>query len=184
MIYDERIRFRAIERDDLQTFVEWFNDPEVTAGLTMFQPMSMAQEEGWFTNMLKRPPVEQPLGIEIQQGDGWKLIGNVGLHNIDWRVRCAEMGIVIGEKQYWNQGYGTEAMQLLLKHGFETLNFNRMSLVVYADNPRAIRSYEKAGFVKEGTLRQAIYHRGHYDDVITMSVLRSDWDSKHTERLE
>jgi len=83
---------------------------------------------------------------------------------------------MIGEKNYWNQGYGTESITLLLKHGFETLNLNRIMLRVYEDNPRAIRCYEKAGFVHEGRLREARYFEGVYRDVMLMSVLRREWD--------
>ena len=76
---------------------------------------------------------------------------------IEWMNRCARFGIFMGEKSFWNQGYGTEATRLMLKHAFETLNLNRIFLHVYETNPRAIRAYEKVGFVKEGLLRDAIY---------------------------
>jgi RimJ/RimL family protein N-acetyltransferase len=85
------------------------------------------------------------------------------------------LGIFIGDKRYWNKGYGTEVMRLLLRHGFSTLNLNRVFLRVFETNPRAIRSYEKAGFVFEGRMRQAEFIDGKYCDVILMSVLRSEW---------
>jgi RimJ/RimL family protein N-acetyltransferase len=95
--------------------------------------------------------------------------------NIDWRNRSGEVGIMIGEKACWNQGYGTETMQRLLEHGFNTLNLHRIWLQVYAKNPGGIRAYEKAGFTHEGTLRQAHYQHGKYYDVHIMSVLREEW---------
>jgi diamine N-acetyltransferase len=125
--------------------------------------------------MLKRPPHEHPFVIEVREGDKWRPIGNCGFHNLDWRCRSAEVGIMIGEKNYWNRGYGTDAMRLLLKHGFGTLNLNRIYLYVYQNNPRAIRTYEKAGFVHEGVRRQAAYKDGQYIDILMMSVLRSEW---------
>jgi RimJ/RimL family protein N-acetyltransferase len=82
---------------------------------------------------------------------------------------------VIGEKSLWNMGYGTEVMRLMLKHGFNTLNLNRIALEVYENNPRAIRSYEKAGFFLEGRKRQGMYKNGRYIDIFLMSVLRSEW---------
>ena len=179
MIYGERIRFRHAEREDLPTFVRWINDPEVRAGIAMYLPMSLASEETWFENMLKRPPDEQPLGIEIQDGDEWKIIGNCSFFNIETIDRSAEVGIMIGEKTEWNKGYGTEAMQLLLKHGFETLNLNRICLRVYSTNSRAIRAYEKSGYVVEGLQREAHYLDGKYVDAIMMSVLRSEWLEKN-----
>src|SRR5262249_23759045 len=79
------------------------------------------------------------------------------------------------DKAYWNRGYGTEALRLLLRHGFHTLNLNRVALRVYGNNARAIHAYEKAGFAHEGQLRQAIYKEGAYRDVLLMSVLREEW---------
>ena len=114
------------------------------------------------------------MSIEMKDGDGWTLIGNCAVFDLDWAARSAELGIMIGEKSVWNQGYGTEVMTLLLKHGFETLNLNRVCLRVYAENVRARRAYVKAGFVEEGCMRQAVYKYGRYDDVILMSVLASE----------
>ncbi|MFC2053668.1 GNAT family N-acetyltransferase [Chloroflexota bacterium] len=175
MIYGDRLRLRAVERSDLELFVEWLNDPEVREGLLLHLPMSMAEEEKWFEDMIKRPDVEHPMVIEIRQDESWVMIGNCGIHNIAWRLRSAEVGIFIGEKGYWDQGYGTEAMRLLLDHSFNTLNLNRITLQVYEDNPRAVRAYEKVGFVHEGRARQGMYKNGRYVDIIWMSVLRSEW---------
>jgi diamine N-acetyltransferase len=178
MIYGERIRLRAIERDDILRYTEWLNDPEVIAGMMINLPMSTAEETRWFENLANRVPQERGLAIEIKTSDGgWKHIGAVGLERIEWTNRLAEFGIFIGEKSLWSQGYGTEATRLMLNHGFGTLNLNRIYLYVYETNPRAIHAYEKAGFVKEGVLRQARYQNGVYINVLLMSVLRSEWDS-------
>jgi diamine N-acetyltransferase len=174
-IYGQRMRMRAPERKDIPNFVSWLNDPEVTSGLTLYLPMSLVEEEGWFESMLSRPAAEHPMVIEVQSESDWIPIGNCGFNEIDWRVRAAEVGIFIGEKQYWNQGYGTTAMRLLLQHGFNTLNLNRIWLQVYQTNPRAIRSYEKAGFIREGSKRQGMFKDGKYIDILLMSVLRSEW---------
>ncbi len=175
MIYGKRIRLRGIEKNDVPKFYEWINDPEVNAGLAVYLPMSMHDEEQWFEQIAQRDQEEKPMVIEIREGDGWKMIGNCGFFHVEWTHRAAELGIMIGEKSSWNKGYGTETMQLLLKHGFETLNLNRICLRVYSSNPRAIRTYEKAGFILEGTLRQAVYKNGKYANVHVMSVLRSEW---------
>ncbi len=175
MITGNRVRFRAVERSDTPLFVEWLNDPEVTQGLNIYIPLSTAYEEKWFENMLKGPMDEYPMLIEVMQDDGWRPVGNCGFHNLDWRCRSGEVGIFIGEKSLWNQGFGTEAMCLLLQHGFDTLNLNRIGLYVYSTNPRAIRSYEKVGFVLEGRKRQAMYQNGKFVDILLMSILRSEW---------
>lgn len=175
MIYGERIRLRHIERDDLPFFVEWLNDPEVRHGIMLYLPLSIAEEEQWFEKTLAAPQDERPLVIEIKAAEDWKMIGNCSFHNLDWRSRNAELGIFIGDKSNWDKGYGTEVMGLLLKHGFSTLNLHMIYLRVYEDNHRAIRAYEKAGFIIDGTLRQMFYRDGVYLDVIFMSLLRTEW---------
>ena len=175
MLYGKRIRLRGNERSDLPKFIEWLNDPEVRRYLSMSLPISQAAEEQWFENMLKRPSEEQSLGIEIKDGDGWRLIGNCGFFDINWRVRSAEVGLFIGDKSCWNKGYGTEVMRLLLHHGFATLNLNRIFLRVDAENLGGIHAYEKAGFVHEARLRESDFREGKYSDDLIMSVLRSEW---------
>ena len=181
MIYGERLRLRALERSDVPQYYEWVNDPEVTAGLTLFLPMSTLDEEKWFEDSTQRPQETRPLVIEVREGDGWQMVGNCSFIDLDWVARSAEFGIMIGDKTVWNRGYGTETVLLLLQHGFNTLNLNRISLKVFADNERAIRAYEKAGFVQEGRMRQAVYRQGRYWDVLFMSVLREEWSARTEE---
>ncbi len=176
MIIGERIRLRAAEKEDLPRFVAWLNDPEVREGLSLFLPFSLREEQDWFDEMVKSPPAQHVLVIEVRDGEVWVPVGTCGFHEIDWRNRFAELGIALGEKKYWNQGYGTEVVRLLLRHGFHTLNLHRIYLRVFASNARAIRSYEKAGFVHEGRLRQAEFKHGEYVDVLLMSVLRPEWE--------
>ncbi len=143
----------------------------------------MDYEEKWYEEILGAPVDERPLVIEMREADSWVPVGNCGFDKIDWRNRSGELGIFIGEKSYWSQGYGTEAVRLLVKHGFETLNLNRIFLRVFSNNLRAIRSYEKAGFIAEGHMRQAEFRHGAYKDVILMSVLRSEWDGAQGSKL-
>lgn len=181
MIYGQRVRLRSPEREDIPRFVAWLNDPEVRSGLSLYLPLSLVEEEQWFEDMVKSPAPERPMVIEIEDNGGWTAVGNCGFLPIDWRNRSGEVGIFIGEKSYWNKGFGTEVMRLLLKHGFDTLNLHRIGLRVYENNRGAIRSYEKAGFQNEGCLREAEYQEGKYLDIYLMSVLRSEWENIHAE---
>jgi RimJ/RimL family protein N-acetyltransferase len=178
MIHGDGIRLRAIEESDLPRFVEWLNDPEVYKHLRLMYPLSMDMEQAWFAHLKDRDPACRPLGIEIQRPEGWVFIGNVGFNTVDWVNRSAELGIFIGEKQYWSQGYGKKAVSLLLRFGFNSLNLHRIMLRVHANNPRAIRSYQAVGFIHEGTLRDELFQDGQYYDVLLMSILRSEWQNQ------
>ena len=175
MIYSKRLRLRGAERADIPRFVDWLNDPEVIEHLLASYPISQASEERWFDSMLQRGPAEQVLVIETRIDKVWVPLGNTSFMNVDWVNRHAEIGIFIGAKQYWNQGYGRETMRLMLRYGFNQMNLNRIYLRVHANNPRGIRAYEHAGFVHEGVLRQDVYRDGKYCDVLIMSVLMSEW---------
>ena len=110
-----------------------------------------------------------------------KLIGFLGLwlnliHSNAW------VGIGIGEREYWGKGYGTDAMRLCLQYAFLELGMQRVSLGLHEYNPRALRSYEKAGFRLEGRTRQEMQREGRRYDVIWMGVLREEWMDLHTPR--
>lgn len=175
MIYSKRLRLRAAEKSDIPRFVAWLNDPEVRQYLLMTYPLSQAFEEKWFESMLERGMAEQVLVIERLAGETYEPIGNTSFMQVDWISRNAEIGIFLGEKSVWGQGYGREAMKLMLRHGFNTMNLHRIYLRVYEHNIRGIRAYEAAGFVHEGRLRQDVYREGRYRDVLIMSVLRPEW---------
>lgn len=189
-LYGKRIRFRAVEKEDIPKFLRWINDPEVTENLVLIEPMSHYEEEKWYESMMERPVHEHIYLIEVKEpgnGSDYIPIGNCSFLDINWCSRSAEVGIMIGEKSYWDQGYGTEALQILLEHGFNTLNLHRIGLRVYSKNKRGIRAYEKAGFQYEGMLRQGHYQHGQYYDVHLMSVIRSEWASRElgeTDLLE
>ncbi|MBN1538240.1 MAG: GNAT family N-acetyltransferase [Anaerolineales bacterium] len=177
MIYGKRMRLRALEKEDLHLYVEWVNDPDVRGGVAMYLPFSMYEEEKWYESTMAKPAAEHPMMIEVKEGDSWMPIGDCGFFTLDHRNRSGELGILIGRKDYWNQGYGSEAVQLLLEHGFNTLNLHRVYLRVFEDNKRAIRAYEKCGFIHEGHLRSAEYKDGKYVDVLFMSVLKEEWNN-------
>lgn len=178
MIFGERIRLRLMDKQDVPLFVPWLNDPDVRRGITVYLPVSLSFEEAWFEEVSKGPPEQLPLMIEVKEGDGWTPIGNIAVFGLNTRARNAEIGILIGDKSYWNRGFGTEAMELILKHGFDTLNLHRMHLRVLKNNPGAIKAYEKAGFVHEGIQRQAEYNNGEYIDILMMSVLEDEWRAR------
>jgi RimJ/RimL family protein N-acetyltransferase len=175
MIAGKKVRLRSIERDDLPRYVEWFGDPEVRHHLLVWLPFSLTQEERWFESLQGRLERQEEVLLAIDTIDGVH-IGNVGLHAIDWKNRNAELGIVIGEKPYWGQGYGTDAVRTMLDLAFREMNLHRVFLRVDADNARGIRCYEKVGFQHEGTLREVGFRESKYFDQHMMSILASEYE--------
>jgi RimJ/RimL family protein N-acetyltransferase len=106
-----------------------------------------------------------------------RLIGSVGLGGIDWVARNCWVGIGIGEREYWGKGYGSDAMDLILRFAFASLNLKRVSLDVFEYNRRAFLSYCKCGFKEEGRLRQWMQRGGERFDLIFMGILREEWEA-------
>ena len=171
MLKGKRVTLRSIERSDIPTFVRWFNDRAVTRFLARQQPMSLAEEERWFEHRLENPE-GFIFGIAAEDG---ALVGNIGLHQINWKDRHAMLGIVIGEKEYWGRGYGTDAISTMLRFAFNEQNLHRVWLYVYPENERALRCYERCGFQIEGREREGRFQDGDYRDNIRMSILSHEF---------
>lgn len=167
-----RLYLRALEREDAPRLAGYINDPAVRRTLLAHRPMSVGQEQAWL-EMLGKDDHHVVMGIARQSDD--ELIGATGLHRIDFKARNTEMGLSLGDRSAWGQGFGTEATRMMLDYGFGTLNLHRIWLLVYASNAPAIRVYEKAGFRKEGVLREHYFMEGHYEDGVLMGILRSEW---------
>src|SRR5687767_727266 len=176
IIRGEHVFLRPSERADLPLFVRWFNDADVLRNLAMRAPMSDAAEEAWFDRMLASQGSTDYHFVICLLSDA-RPIGTIGLHRLDLLNGTAEFGIAIGEKGEWNKGYGTDALRAICDFGFGALRLERIGLEVYAGNDRARRSYEKAGFTHEATLRRAHFARGEHIDVHVMSLLRDEWQS-------
>jgi diamine N-acetyltransferase len=168
----EKIYLRAVEREDAAIFLPWANDFDVKRHMLLHRPMSLAAEEAWIAR-IQEDKSNVVLSIVLRKDD--RVIGNTALHGIHSHSHNASFGIMIGDKAEWGKGYGSEATRLIVGHGFQTLNLHRIWLHVYEDNERAIRSYEKVGFRREGVLRDHVFREGRYGNVITMGILRQEW---------
>jgi RimJ/RimL family protein N-acetyltransferase len=169
-----KINLRGITPDDLPDMVRWINDSEVTHFLFMGDRPAQLQllREQWEKDM--RNPNEVSFAVTDKKTGG--MIGWCGLYVINWISRTAEYRVFIGEKSHWNKGLGTEIARLLIRYGFEKLNLNKVWLGVNAEHLGGFKSYEKAGFVKEGVLRQEIFRNNRYYDAVRMSILRKEYE--------
>jgi RimJ/RimL family protein N-acetyltransferase len=172
MLKGQRLTLRAIERDDLPRYVTWLNDPEVTDHLKAHLPFNLDDETDWYEAQ-RRDPTMQNFAIVLRAENVH--IGSIGLMKINQREQNAELGIMIGDKKQWGQGYGREAIKLLLPFGFANLNLHRIYLRVDATHPAAIRCYTNCGFVEEGRLRDAVFRQGRFEDQLIMSILRPEY---------
>ncbi|MHA1729731.1 MAG: GNAT family N-acetyltransferase [Promethearchaeota archaeon] len=138
------IKLQPIKKEYIPIYVKWFNDPEITQFLFIHRPITLEMEEEWYTNKPKREN-EVIFAIILVNNVRERLIGNCGIE-IDQKNRVGSIGIIIGEKDTWNKGYGTEALRLMIKYSFNTLNLFRIELEVYDFNTRAIICYKKVAF--------------------------------------
>lgn len=152
IIPGEKVLLRPIEPEDFPTLVAWGNDAELTAYIEEDYPRSVAECPEWYQNGKANRHSQRFAIVGTSKED--RLIGDVELDHIAWRSGDAELRIRIGDKEYWDQGYGTEAVLLLVEHAFERMNLSRIYLRVFSFNKRAIRCYEKCGFRKEGRMRR------------------------------
>jgi ribosomal-protein-alanine N-acetyltransferase len=167
-----RLYFRPIEREDAPQLAVFVNDPVVRRTLLLHRPLNVAQEYG-FVESLERDEHQVVFGIARHESP--ELIGVTNLFDLDFRSRRAEFGLFIGERALWGQGYGTEATRMMLDYGFGTLNLSRVWLQVFAHHAAGLRTYEKAGFRREGVLREQHYTEGRPVDAVVMGILRPEW---------
>jgi len=170
----QRVYLRPAERSDLELFARWLADAEVKRHLALRSPISQAMEQKWFDQAVEQQGRDRYHYVICLLDDG-RPIGATDLREINLEDGHAAFGIVIGEKDQWNRGYGTDALNAICDFGFGQLRLERIELDVYADNARAQRSYEKAGFRLEGTLRHGHFADGRFFDVQRMALLRDEW---------
>ncbi len=170
------VRLRAYEKSDLKAVMKWINDEEVTdllGGEMLIYPVSSVAEEKFIETAAASSDKQKTFVIETLAER--RYIGAISFNVIDWRNRSAGLGIVIGEKPLWGKGYGTDAMRVMIRLAFDKMNLHRLWLHVHDYNARAIASYEKCGFKREGLLRDDHFARGIYHDTIVMGILESEY---------
>ncbi len=173
----KRVKLCPLRDEDVAQYQRWFNDQEVIQYMLSYAPMTLQHERDFIENV-QQSSLEKQMIVAIRLKDSDELIGNLGYHGIDHRQQRAEVGIVIGEKRFWNKGYGTEAMRLWLEYGFNMLNFRKVILEVFEQNLRAQAAYKKLGFCEVGRLREHRLINGEWKDNILMELFRRDYFSE------
>ena len=178
IISSGRVFLRPFEASDAEAYRRWRADaePMALAGWHERAPLSLAQVERRIAGLADEQG-KDAYSFLICLADDDRPIGEAMLMDIDRVNGSAAVGIFIGEPDEWGKGYGTAAVRALVGFGFAELRLERIWLEVGTDNPRAIRSYEKAGFTREATLRRDRWEGGRFADGHIMSILHDEWQS-------
>lgn len=163
---------RTLVKQDLPLLVKWKNDPliaELVSGNPIMTTLEI--EERRFEKCLGEYD-NLRLIIETKEG---KAIGFVSICGIDKCNKKVELGMLIGEREFWAKGFGTDALNTIIDYLLNKLCFNRIGVEVFSFNERARRLYERMGFKLEGVLRQALCRRGIFEDVLLMGLIKKDY---------
>lgn len=172
----DRLYLSPMNPNDVEKYVEWISSPIVSDG--------MGNTSNILTESLDKEFIEKALkngdkcfAIILLKND--ELIGNCSIYRENDNARVAELGIFIGDEKFRNNGYGQEALNLLLDYGFNYLNLNSVYLSVFSFNDVAINCYKKIGFKEAGRLRENYFLNGKYYDVVYMDILKREFNGSY-----
>lgn len=177
----DRVYLRPLDREDLAYIRQWSNDPEIRALTGEVRPMDQAEADKFYERV--RDDDRRVWFIVALKKDD-RVIGEAGLLRMFPAWRTTDLTIILGEKEAWGKGYGTEAINLLLAYAFGHLNFHRVAVGVVGFNKAALRLYEKVGFRREGVQREGYYYNHEYHDFIMMSLLEDEYRASRKQGKE
>lgn len=170
------VALRPVERADMELIRRWVNDPEIRALIGETRPLTASGAE---TYLQKLQTDESRVWFIIVERATQRPIGECGLLRMMPAWRTTDLSIILGEREAWGKGYGTEAITLLMNYAFGFLNFHRIAIGVVGFNQRALRFYEKVGFQREGLQREGYFYDHQYHDFVMMSILEHEFRARH-----
>jgi RimJ/RimL family protein N-acetyltransferase len=181
LLTGRRIRLTAVKPEDSAVLTQWYEDNLFARQLdgSVAYPRREAQVNRW----LSEERGKDSFMFAIRPLDEETLLGYADLDGILWHHGVSWMSIGIGPA-HQNQGYGHEALQLLLEFAFHELNLFRVQLTVFEYNERALHLYEKLGFVREGVFREALHRDGKRYHMYLYGILRHEWEAQHIPPLQ
>ncbi len=166
----KKVILKPMEPKHAQARYKWYNDPKVAR----YQDFGSPSEEKLKQAIIKRRKSDDSLPLVIFTENN-ELIGEIQLREISHRHKSAKLGINIGETNFWNKGYATDAIKTLCKYYFNKLKYNRIGLSLLPNNIAAVKCYQRCGFKKEGISRKAFYSNGKFHDDLNMSLIKDDY---------
>lgn len=165
------VNLRPLVKTDANTLAVWIDNPEIRFFVSNVLPRTPHFEESWIEG-LEKDQENIVFGIETKEG---QFIGVMGVHRIDWVHRTCTTGAIIGEKDFWGKGFGTDAKMYLLKYIFDDLNLYKVCSTVIFYNKRSLNYSLHCGYKVEGTRRKHIFKDGKYHDLIELGLFRNEW---------
>ena len=166
MISSNSIILRSLKNEDSDLYFKWINDKRLVELNSIFKPVSREKHNEWFQNIVLRNDIKI---FSIVEKSANRLIGSCSLRKINETKSNAELQIRLGEKDFRNKGYGTEAVRLLVYYGFNKLELKQIYLYVFENNIRAIKAYEKNNFTKDKLIKKFLLDKGVYKAAFLMS---------------
>lgn len=173
LFVSERIYLRLLEPADAASLLAMTENEEIrymTGTKAHFTKEQIAQHINIWSEDSSR------YDFAICLNDNNEMIGDIALFDINHDAKKAAFRIAMHEMELTGQGYGPEAIRVIMYFVFRELKLNRLQLEVYSHNKRAIKAYERLGFVHEGVLRETLHYNGEFSDEVIMSLLKSDFD--------
>lgn len=174
VIENDKIFLRKIEYSDTANIIKWRNSDFVREHFIYQALFTRESHEAWMKNMVETGRVDQLIICLKDETVEGVPVGSVYIRDIDRNHNKAEYGIFIGEESARGQGIGSMTAALMVEYCFKQLKLHRLFLRVFADNHQAIRSYEKAGFVKEAYLKDDVKINGKYRDIVLMGIINPE----------
>lgn len=167
-IEGRQIYLRPIRMDDTALIVKWRNEERVRKNFIYQALFTKEGHEQWMKTKVASGEVIQFI-ICLKEND--RPVGSVYFRDVDLANKKAEYGIFIGEEDAAGRGIGSETAVLAVEYARNTMHLHKLMLRVFADNPAAVRSYEKAGFLQEGYLKEEFRTKNGYRDLILMAII-------------
>lgn len=180
MIAGEHVILRAFEREDAERCYRWMNDPNIVRTLKSRYPIAFQNEQEWLERAMH--PSQNERYFAIERRDDRTHIGNASIHDIDWVSRTAWFGLFIGEPAAWNRGFGSDAVQTLVRFAFDDMNLVKLRINVFEYNERAKHVLTERGFVQEGRLQRDFFREGKYHDIVILSIFREGAPKEEKEK--
>lgn len=164
-------KIRLLEMKDLDNIMSWINNKSIVGEFANIKPMSMESERK-FLEQIIASKTDRIYAIETENG---AYIGNIGIHQIDWKAGIGRLAIIIGNSAYHGKGYGQSAIRQIIRIAFEEYSLNKIWLMIKEDNQKGQHLYKKCGFKIEGMLTDAYYHNCMYYNMIKMIIQKQDY---------